>query len=139
MNIPKEFEDVFQGVELTEDEIRTLTWVTGWEHRTVENLRSAIQKAQATAISTLQIENQALRNSANGFKAENEKLRAELERVKRCIEIIEKQRDSAIEELENYMVQDVLDGNEPCGICAKASDTPCECCDPKWRGPKKED
>ena len=83
MNIPKEFEDVFQGVELTEDEIRTLTWVTGWEHRTVENLRSAIQKAQATAISTLQIENQALRNSANGFKAENEKLRAELERVKR--------------------------------------------------------
>ena len=79
----------------------------------------------ATALSTLQ--------------AENEKLRAELERVKRCIEIIEKQRDSAIEELENYMVQDVLDGNEPCGICAKASDTPCECCDPKWRGPKKED
>lgn len=31
----------------------------------------------ATALSTLQIENQALRNSANGFKAENEKLRAE--------------------------------------------------------------
>lgn len=28
----------------------------------------------ATAISTLQIENQTLRNSANGFKAENEKL-----------------------------------------------------------------
>lgn len=65
-------------------------------------------------------------------------LRAELEQVKRCIEIVEKQRDSAIEELENYMVQDVLDGNEPCEICAKASDTPCECCDPKWRGPKED-
>ena len=77
----------------------------------------------ATALSTLQ--------------AENEKLRAELEQMKRCIEIVEKQRDAAIEELENYMVQDVLDGNEPCGICAKASDTPCECCDPKWRGPKE--
>ena len=64
-------------------------------------------------------------------------LRAELEQMKRCIEIVEKQRDAAIEELENYMVQDVLDGNEPCGICAKASDTPCECCDPKWRGPKE--
>lgn len=37
----------------------------------------------ATALSTLQIENQALRNAANGFKAENEKLRAELEQVKR--------------------------------------------------------
>lgn len=66
MEIPKEFKDVFRGVELTEDEIRTLTWVTGWEHRTVENLRSAIQKAQATALSTLQ--------------AENEKLRAKLEK-----------------------------------------------------------
>ena len=33
----------------------------------------------ATALSTLQIENQALRNAANGFKAENKKLRAELE------------------------------------------------------------
>lgn len=36
----------------------------------------------AAALSTLQIENQALRNAANGFKAENEKLRAELERCK---------------------------------------------------------
>lgn len=61
MNIPQEFENVFQGVELTEDEIRTLTWVTGWEHRTVENLRSAIQKAQATALTTLQAENEQLR------------------------------------------------------------------------------
>ena len=74
----------------------------------------------ATALSTLQ--------------AENKKLRAELEQVKRCIEIVENQRDSAIKELENYMVQDVLDGNEPCAICAKASDTPCEYCNPKWRG-----
>ncbi|MFR1801759.1 MAG: hypothetical protein ACLSWS_06870, partial [Faecalispora jeddahensis] len=38
--------------------------------------------AAATALSTLQIENQALRNAANGFKAENEKLRAELEHWK---------------------------------------------------------
>lgn len=118
----------------------------------------------ADALSTLQIENQALRNAANGFKAENEKLRAELEnyrkghcaeggcaaekdrdavlaeleQVKRCIEIVENQRDSAIKELENYMVQDVLDGNEPCAICAKASDTPCEYCNPKWRGQKED-
>ena len=60
------------------------------------------------------------------------------EQVKRCIEIVENQRDSAIKELENYMVQDVLDGNEPCAICAKASDTPCEYCNPKWRGQKEE-
>lgn len=74
MNIPQEFEDVFRGVELTEEEIRTLAWIAGWESRTVENLRSAIQKARGfgeedvTAISTLQ--------------AENEKLQSELEQVK---------------------------------------------------------
>lgn len=36
----------------------------------------------ATALSTLLVENRALRNSANGFKSENEKLRAELDRCK---------------------------------------------------------
>ena len=56
-----------------------------------------------------------------------ETLRADLARVTA-------ERDAAVEELENYMVQDVVEGNEPCGICAKASATPCECCDPKWRG-----
>ena len=41
MNIPQEFEDIFRGVELTEDEIRTLTWIAGWE-----SLRSAIRKVR---------------------------------------------------------------------------------------------
>lgn len=89
-----------------------------------KDLKRGVALDGATALSTLQ--------------AENEKLRAELEQVKRCIEIVENQRDSAIKELENYMVQDVLDGNEPCAICAKASDTPCEYCNPKWRGQKEE-
>ena len=53
MKIPKEFEDVFRGVDLTEGEIRTLTWIAGWESRTVKNLRSAIQKAQDAALSAL--------------------------------------------------------------------------------------
>lgn len=68
MERPKEFEDVFRGADLTKDEIRTLTWITGWERRTVENLKSVIQKVKETAISTLQ--------------AENENLRDELERMK---------------------------------------------------------
>ena len=46
MEIPKEFEDVFRGVELTDGEIRTLVWITGWERQTVENLRSAIRKVR---------------------------------------------------------------------------------------------
>ena len=40
----------------------------------------------ATALSTLQIENQALRNAASGFKAENEKLRAELEQARESLD-----------------------------------------------------
>ena len=110
--------------------------------------------AAATALSTLQAENERLKNKLSELAhlpfdepgigertrlmAENAELRAELEQVKRCIEIVENQRDSAIKELENYMVQDVLDGNEPCAICAKASDTPCEYCNPKWRGQKED-
>ena len=86
MNIPQEFEDVFRGVELTEDEIRILTWITGWERRTVENLRSAIQKAQATALSTLQ--------------AENEKLRKELEWKDMVIELAQRKEREAKAELE---------------------------------------
>ena len=61
----------------------------------------------------------------------------ELEQLKKCIEIVEKQRDAAVEELEDYMVQDVVDGVEPCGICAKVSNIPCEYCDPKWCGIKE--
>ena len=103
MEIPKEFEDIFRGVDLTEDEIRTLHWLVGWERRTVENLRSAIRKAQATALSALQAENEKLRAEVESLKKEhcagcsvpvveaerlrdlNEapKLRAELEQVKR--------------------------------------------------------
>lgn len=46
MKIPKEFEGVFRSVELSEGEIRTLVWITGWERQTVENLRSAIRKVR---------------------------------------------------------------------------------------------
>ena len=55
-------------------------------HPVVPSWAAIVDKKQlkeyATAIETLQVENQALRNAANGFKAENEKLRTELERVK---------------------------------------------------------
>lgn len=43
-----------------------------------------------TALSTLQIENQALRNAANGFKAENAQLRHRLsEAISACSRIAE--------------------------------------------------
>ena len=101
-----------------------------------KDLKRGVALDGATALSTLQAENEKLRAELKSkadlvFQQAKELDRrhlllqeqeAELEQVKRCIEI----------------VQDVLDGNEPCAICAKASDTPCEYCNPKWRGQKEE-
>lgn len=73
--------------------------------------------------------------SLSVLQAENEKLKVLLEQVKQCIEIVETQRDAAIKELENYMIQDALNGNRPCEVCSKVSDKSCKYCNPKWRGP----
>lgn len=70
MKIPAEFEDIFRGVELTEREALFLSWITSWDDYTVQNMRTVVEKVRS-ALSTLQ--------------AENEKLRAELERVKRAL------------------------------------------------------
>ena len=107
----------------------------------------------ATALSTLQIENQASRNAANGFKAENEKMRDELDSVK-C------ERDAAIKDLFKIIgdIEEIRCGYgvdnadtdeafaELCnGYCANAGNLCYEegehyrCKHFKWRGPQKED
>ena len=68
MKIPAEFEDILRGVELTEREKRFLRWITSWDDHTMQNMRTVVEKVRST-LSTLQ--------------AENEKLRADLEQVKR--------------------------------------------------------
>ena len=60
------------------------------------------------------------------------KLLDALKQAEKCIEILEHQRDAAVKYIEKHMVQDAVEGNEPCEVCAKASDTPCEVCEPKW-------
>lgn len=70
MKIPAEFEDILRGVELTEREKRFLRWITSWDDHTMQNMRTVVEKVRST-LSTLQ--------------AENEKLRAELEQVKRAL------------------------------------------------------
>lgn len=62
------------------------------------------------------------------------KLLDTLKQAEKCIEILEHQRDAAVTYIEKRMVQDVVEGNKLCEVCAKASDTPCEVCDPKWCG-----
>lgn len=68
MKIPAEFEDILRGVESTEREKRFLRWITSWDDHTMQNMRTVVEKVRST-LSTLQ--------------AENEKLRADLEQVKR--------------------------------------------------------
>ena len=77
----------------------------------------------ATALSTLQ--------------AENEKLRAELKQVK-------EERDAAVADLEHLML--VVNSGECCMMCKHDHEHltgPCAGqstrCEPEWRGPKKED
>ena len=40
----KLIEGVLQGVELTEDERKSLEWLSGWEKSTVENIVAAFRK-----------------------------------------------------------------------------------------------
>ena len=39
--------EIFEGVDLTKREMRTLVWLAGWEEGTVVNVVSAIRKAIA--------------------------------------------------------------------------------------------
>ena len=82
-----------------------------------------LMQAAATALSTLQ--------------AENARMRDELEQAKRCIEIVENQRDAAVYDMTALMA------GQCCDLCAVeyCSDRgkTVMCTAFKWRGPQKED
>ena len=44
---------------------------------------------------------------------------------------------AAVEQIEQQMIFDAGMGREPCEICSNADKTPCEECNPKWRGPQE--
>jgi hypothetical protein len=44
---------------------------------------------------------------------------------------------AAVEQIEQQMIFDAQKGCEPCEICSNADKTPCEECNPKWRGPQE--
>ena len=101
----------------------------------------------STALSTLQAENESLRvlselgnmrakdyrvmrDRAVKAEAENEKLREELEQVKR-------ERDAAVKDLNEFLSLDELCPIQ-CKWC-KSENTNCDGKIPEWRGPQKED
>lgn len=69
------------------------------------------------------------------LKAENEKLRAELEQVKRCLEIVEHQREAAIDDMTALMAGQCCDlcAVEYCNDRGKTE----MCTAFKWRGTKE--
>ncbi len=87
----------------------------------------------ATAITDLLVENQSLRNAANGFKARAEAAEARAEKA-------ERERDEAVSDLESIMVFGDS-GLDTCDFCknnqcyARSGNNPCL---PKWRGQKEE-
>lgn len=133
---------------------------------------SGLFEEAATALSTLQdekeklyekIEDARLEGYAKGLgemSSENEKLRAELEQVKKCIEIVEFQRDAAIKDL-SELIGDIEETRCKYGIdnadadnafadlcggyCANVGNLCYEegehyrCKHFKWRGSHKED
>lgn len=62
------------------------------------------------------------------LRAENASLRAKLAESQR-------RERAAVEQIEQQMIFDAQKGCEPCEICSNADKTPCEECNPKWRGP----
>lgn len=96
----------------------------------------------ATALSTLQAENEELRKELEWkdmvielAQRKEREAKAELEQVKRCIEIVENQRDAAIYDMTALMAW------QCCDLCAveHCSDRrkTVMCTSFKWRGPKK--
>ena len=102
-----------------------------------------------SALSALQAENEKLRKKIKDARLEgyvkglgemseeNETLLAELEQVKRCIEIVEHQRDAAIYDMTALMAGQCCDlcAVEYCNDRGKTE----MCTAFKWRGPEKED
>ena len=56
--------EIFEDIELTEAEMRTLVWLCGWEECTVENVLSAIRKAMAAGTAAPSVGRKSPRQSA---------------------------------------------------------------------------
>lgn len=50
MNVPKEFEELFQDIELTKREIAFLIWLTEWDQSTIRNMRTVLEKVRTAGV-----------------------------------------------------------------------------------------
>ena len=61
----------------------------------------------------------------------------ELEELHAQLAASQHRERAAVKQIEQRMVFDAQRGCEPCEICSNADKTPCEECNPKWRGPQE--
>lgn len=45
--------DAIRGLELTDNELRTLEWLSDWERQTIENVASIISKAKFQTVNRI--------------------------------------------------------------------------------------
>ena len=50
MNVPNEFAELFQGIDLTKREIAFLIWLTEWDQNTIRNMRTVLEKVRAAGV-----------------------------------------------------------------------------------------
>lgn len=50
MNVPNEFAEFFQGIDLTKREIAFLIWLSEWDQNTIRNMRTVLEKIQAAGV-----------------------------------------------------------------------------------------
>ena len=65
---------------------------------------------------------------------ELEQLRTENASLREQLAEAQRRERAAVEQIEQQMIFDAQKGCEPCEICSNADKTPCEECNPKWRG-----
>ena len=50
MNVPNEFAEFFQGIDLTKREIAFLIWLSEWDQNTIRNMRTVLEKVRAAGV-----------------------------------------------------------------------------------------
>ena len=50
MNVPNEFTEFFQGIDLTKREIAFLIWLTEWDQNTIRTMRTVLEKVRAAGV-----------------------------------------------------------------------------------------
>ena len=111
------------------------------EHDTLLTLQtdiSAMARDSADCIETLQVQlaekEKERQRWQDDFNQLNEGVLKRIAELEAQLDESQREKQAAVEQIEQQMIFDAQKGCEPCEICSNADKTPCEECNPKWRG-----